>query len=401
MNTYCLNSHHQYLLIHILSFLSDIRFWLLLITINISGNLLFQIHIDSRPILIAIFLIVVAYVIHNKIYPKTEIKFIAAYTIVLLIPYLYLCSLFSWFSFFHIEIKIITGILLTVILGRDFSRYYLCIMSILSATSLICFLFNCFGIIVPFLPIENTNLDGGNIYRVSSIIYTQLYNLSDGDFNLRNSGIFWEPGVFQGYLNLALGMLILTNYQRTVKWWSLVILFSLTVISTLSTGGYIVLAILWMYLISSMSFPNRYTKYGVLLSLVVLIASVFFSLNFMYSKIMSDTSRLGVDFGEFGYGIKLCFGYSFSDTAFTGCGFKTASGILSLLKYTGIVGFSLFVMKLFIVKPFTYRSILWGIIIILIFMNDPFLTAGPFWWGTIFLWQYLPHLIPNSNIVPI
>ena len=59
----------------------------------------------------------------------------------------------------------------------------------------------------------------------------------------RNSGFFWEPGMYQGFLNLGI-LLIIQKDKKNVLDAIRIIVFSLCVLTTYSTTGYIVLCCL-------------------------------------------------------------------------------------------------------------------------------------------------------------
>ncbi len=77
--------------------------------------------------------------------------------------------------------------------------------------------------------------------RISILVHTYFRDV--GGFGSRNVGMFWEPGAWAGYLNLAL---VLMACQRRVvpprMYRRYLALFSAGVLSTLSTGGYLGLA---------------------------------------------------------------------------------------------------------------------------------------------------------------
>ena len=64
----------------------------------------------------------------------------------------------------------------------------------------------------------------------------------------RNSGLFWEPGAFAGYLALALFAMVLLREQNKQSFWLAAILV-LALLTTLSTMGYVaLLAVAFAYL---------------------------------------------------------------------------------------------------------------------------------------------------------
>lgn len=72
-----------------------------------------------------------------------------------------------------------------------------------------------------------------------------LFHTFLGGFSVRNSGMFWEPGAFQGYLVLALVFLAFVKHKIPRRQYirSLQIL-CVALISTLSTTGYLALVLL-------------------------------------------------------------------------------------------------------------------------------------------------------------
>lgn len=94
---------------------------------------------------------------------------------------------------------------------------------------------------------------------------------------LRNRGIFWEPGVFQIYLNLAL--IIYLFYQKKFSLKRIVV-YSLGVFITFSTAGYIVYALIMLtYFINSKDFIsiNKTYRRLFIFAFSVVFLAVFFS----------------------------------------------------------------------------------------------------------------------------
>lgn len=64
----------------------------------------------------------------------------------------------------------------------------------------------------------------------------------------RNCGIFWEPGMFQGFLNFAV-LLIILKKRIALSDYAKIAVLAFTVYTTFSTSGYIVLALLAILLV--------------------------------------------------------------------------------------------------------------------------------------------------------
>lgn len=372
----------------------DWKFWLLFAVINMSGNLGFGILFPDKLFIIVFFLFTLATIIYNRLYSNKVLFFVLSLFIITFLPGLYESSTFSYSSAFHILMKAFIGIATVVILREYFVNYYIKIILFFCVVSLIGFFLNSIGMILPYISIESTKLDGGNIYRVSSVIYTQLYNLNAGGITLRNCGPFWEPGAYQGFLNLAIALLILSTGHRDRRFYILFAIFSVAVITTFSTGGYVVLSCNILYLILTEMNIRRENKVLIVTGLLLIFLLAFLSIDFLYDKISKDDGRLGVSLDDLGDTIHLLFGYGYSADTISQSGLKTASGLLGLLKYSGVFGFALYLFTLLGTR-YTMGRICWVLIVCLILMNEPFLTAGPFWWGVPFIMDYMPE--PSST----
>jgi len=101
----------------------------------------------------------------------------------------------------------------------------------------------------------------------------------------RNSGLWWEPGAFQIFVNLAF-IFSLVNNTMTMKRYSI---FLITIITIVSTTGFIVFLIL-----SLIYFKKYFTlKKNVLLRLIIFLISTVFTMIYMapmiYDKLDSDS----------------------------------------------------------------------------------------------------------------
>ena len=111
-----------------------------------------------------------------------------------------------------------------------FCDSYLILMRIIALVSLLAFTFRNILIRLSFIPTVHT---GGLLYY-KSLLFTNL-PLS-ASYGRRNFGPFWEPGVFQFYLNLALMFTLLRENKR---WKIDALLFIIADITTLSGAALI------------------------------------------------------------------------------------------------------------------------------------------------------------------
>lgn len=179
----------------------------------------------------------------------------------------------SYFGVFALVLKIVLG-LFTVLYYQhkkiDFVNSYVKLIAFLSIVSIPFFILNFF---------IHTGFQLNNPAVKSMLFYTSFDIPKD---ELRNSGMFWEPGAFAGYLILALVFVALKNgkfqvgaYKKEVFW------IVIGLLTTMSTTGFIVFGIILV--IYSMQ------NYGwgrlVLLPVIgLLIYLAFFRLNFMQKK---------------------------------------------------------------------------------------------------------------------
>jgi hypothetical protein len=89
--------------------------------------------------------------------------------------------------------KILVGSIIVHLLGYSFREKYLNLMFFLGVISIIGFVVNLFGIKIPEIVEVRNN---------SSIIVFGTYNASIETESIRNSGMFWEPGAYAGYILL-------------------------------------------------------------------------------------------------------------------------------------------------------------------------------------------------------
>lgn len=122
---------------------------------------------------------------------------------------------------------------------KDFRLCYVRMMKIVAIYSIAVLALSPLILKIPFLPHINNGY--------SEVVFCGLTNLASGTARWRNWGPFWEPGVYQIYLCLAL---LFTLYDNNSKLFTTIV-FTLAIISTLSTSGIICLIVIFVsYLLS-------------------------------------------------------------------------------------------------------------------------------------------------------
>lgn len=176
-------------------------------------------------------------------------------------------------------LKLVTG-LLVVRLVPTFASTYVALMYRLALLSLVFYLPHVAGLDlrsalsafhVPYTDDEH-------------VVHIGLHNFGPAVHALRNCGMFWEPGAFAGYLVLSF-LFMLSPAVRARTGRRTVVVIALTLMTTLSTTGYLAAAgcflVLW-----AMSSSTRKT---VIITVVASAAIVAFqSLPFLGEKIESQ-----------------------------------------------------------------------------------------------------------------
>lgn len=163
----------------------------------------------------------------------------------------------KYLSYINIFIRLIGAYLFALAIDlKSFSNVFVRIMVFLSVTSIILYgiyqispqIANAFGEL-PNSTLEAVELN--RIYVNALYLYTFMVNFGFGTSDIwsfsRNNGVFWEPGAFQFFLNLALVLLMEKFYDDKHKRMFFIILM-ITVLSTGSSTGLIsLLAICLVY----------------------------------------------------------------------------------------------------------------------------------------------------------
>lgn len=172
-------------------------------------------------------------------------------------------------------VKFCLAIFLVGALGARFKSIMLHVMTVISLISLPLYLLNLIGIQIPgIVPVTH--------YGESIIIYYQLGENYFGQ--IRNCGMFWEPGAFAGYIVVTFLLFIndLSVLFKEFRKESIILVLAL--ISTLSTTGIICL----VYLVACYYLITTKSKFYSILMIGVLAIPVtyaFTNFSFLGNKI--------------------------------------------------------------------------------------------------------------------
>lgn len=160
--------------------------------------------------------------------------------------------------------------------SESFAKYYIRIIAVYCLISLPCILIANINESLAYTLCQS-GYDWKTQYGYSPF-YTWGMN---GTISLRNSGPFWEPGAFQGYIWIAVLFLLFdvdakcTKHRKTIF-----ALFIITLLTTQSTTGYVLLVLAFMLfngrILRLLEIRNMNTKV-IIGVLILLIGLVFLS----------------------------------------------------------------------------------------------------------------------------
>lgn len=263
--------------------------WLLLFS---CGNPFVSFYLDKYVYIALIALILICFrpklSTENK---QTAYRWIALMAIIFIGQFFVLKSI-SYLACANYMAKFLTGFCIAVLLGRRFKDAYLSVMTVLCVISLFFFSLQLLGFSIPsLLPSTSTGSIG---------IYTFQPPSEYSNYRLRNCGMFWEPGAFAGYINVAF-MLFINNLSELFhKHRAKVVILLLALLSTLSTTGYVCFGLIMLFYVME-SNVSKPIKMFLLAITVAMAAFAFMSLDFLGEKVteqFQNASELTADSNE-------------------------------------------------------------------------------------------------------
>lgn len=349
------------------------------ILLSLSGNPFFVAQDSVNKSLIIIISLLFPLFYFKKIrYGITSfIKYINLYIIIYVLQAI-LVPDFEISSTVFIVLKTWVGCLFLVILNRKFIYYYINLMSIIAAISLLGFAYNTFVGIIPGIRLAQI--------AHSLIIYTQLFGEWSGEFIHRNSGMFWEPGAFGGYLNIAIFFMILSKQFWTERFKTAIIIIAL--LTTYSTTAYIVS---FFQIIIYINNIEKYKSLRIPLLLIFLTVAFYYyyQLNFLQEKLSGEVVKSDTEEGRLNSYLR--YGDLLLDNLFIGISYTSklntgGNGFIWHLASVGIIGTIYYYIMVFIngVRSIGNKMILRFIVIIVLllqgegFLMYPLFLAFPF-----------------------
>ncbi len=173
----------------------------------------------------------------------------------------------AWFTYlYYIEKRI------------HFFNLYIKMLSVLSILSIPFWLLNQFS---------SWGIQLANPFLKSTFFYTMFpVGSNETTILIRNSGMFWEPGAFAGYIILALIFIVIINKSFSFKNFKTeFLILSTALITTQSTTGYLLYGIL---IIMHFALQYSFLRIIVLPVLFILVSTIYVQVEFLQNKIVSQ-----------------------------------------------------------------------------------------------------------------
>lgn len=176
---------------------------------------------------------------------------------------------------------------------EEFRKYYVEIMLFIAVFSLICFIFaNRIAEINIFPVISNSADRYFKCLFFTNVSLTPDMYLSGRILLHRNYGPFWEPGVFQMYLNIAVLFSFFGSQKTDKRSVFRIIIFSMAVLTTFSAAGYVVLAVIMIgYLFKSGNYGIKAVFFVFVFVCLIIIIQIPEVVNFIYGKLSFSPSN--------------------------------------------------------------------------------------------------------------
>lgn len=277
-----------------------------LLIIMLSNTMYFGLINRKKTLIVYVILSLIILLINKKINKKNFIIILSFFSIMIITIFMNFEIIDKTYFINQIQLLVIVSTTMIFISNQssdEFCQKYTNIMFFLAILSLIfCFIANYIPSISHYL--YNNSVYGNRIYKVSPFYTWGWDNLFS-----RNSGPFWEPGAYQGFLNLALLMTIINkNIIKLYK--QKFIIFLITILTTQSTTGYIVLVIILIVFnreIFQVNIKKDYiSKIIILLFIIIGILIVFKSGNITDKFSINNGSKI-IRSSDFINSLKMCF----------------------------------------------------------------------------------------------
>tara|TARA_B100000795_G_C22797461_1_gene440086 strand:+ start:1079 stop:2314 length:1236 start_codon:yes stop_codon:yes gene_type:complete len=274
------------------------KYVLMLLLLMVSGMPLYM-HGDN--VKLGVFIIIgIVFFIKNISFYFINRSFINGSNLLVLVSFSFVIFVIQFFkfNFFPLEtilgfyIYVLTAYMVVTLLGNSFIAIYIRAMYYIAILSLI-FYFALNLNILNYGILDSFSLKINSARDVFSFLGVFTFFLDDIQ---RNSGIFWEPGAFGGYLIIALMFNFFISTRNKLKY---NIVFITAILSTLSSSSYIA-AIIFFSIIKILKYKSIALKIISLILMFILGLFVFFNTSILSDKITSQIkiAEIGNAYGD-------------------------------------------------------------------------------------------------------
>lgn len=303
-----------------------------------------------------------------------------------------------------IKIFIVLAVMKLYSSKKFWTAYINCII-FLATLSLIAFVwFNFLRSIIPISILTRYTLDNGKLYNMGFALFKTF-----SYFPLaRNHSIFWEPGAYQFFLNIAL--FINTYYQKKLFTKKNIILI-VSVFTTFSTTGYLVMLLIFIdyFMIKR---KRNFFKYAIQFLLVLsFLVPIYMSRTIIYKFNIKNPSlyrriqdtiidfELFKDYWIWGYGRDSNIPWHEKYYKVTGNHaqeyMSTSNSLLALFSQFGFFFGMLFLFPLFKGNSFLKKKLIFLAIILCLILTENFVFSIIF----ITLLLNRRYEISNNNVI--
>jgi len=237
----------------------------------VSGSMRFMQSSNAILVIGFIFSLVAWLIYSNRKVSDRFILYVVVFLVFLLVIHLYTGGSLSMTSVVATALKLVMAYMILKTVGSDFTDTYVMVVVTLAAISLFGYFsdtFNLLGGAVSVLPAVGDEGYEGFLYLFGFRTHID-----------RNNSIFYEPGAYQIFLNVALFIILFidTKFSRRTQWTFISILL-VTLLTTFSTTGYLIFAGMFgLFLMEStmISGKAKTILVGALVAVVLLFSAQF------------------------------------------------------------------------------------------------------------------------------
>ena len=254
-------------------------FWVFLLLFFSGNPISFVSSVEYLRLALSMGLFAYTFIDKKTRYFTPSAKWFYGIVILIFILQIFNLSYFSYPAAVNIISKWFLGLFVIRKVGLRFRITYLKVMYFVSLISFIGMFITLTGY-YPGIPVNDN--------KYLTLFFHNIHNTNN--LSSRNSGMFWEPGAFQGYIIMVPLMFIdnLSLLWRRYKRYCIVLLIAL--VTTFSTTGYIAFAMIMVYYVT-IKIKNKFAR---VLLVPVLLLSMFYAytnLDFLGDKIDKNIER--------------------------------------------------------------------------------------------------------------